>query len=378
MQSTLNNSVSKIQYFLQIIHGNFDGPFVEAARATCKLIHSLNHTYRVVTVFIYEDYDYKIAEIVGSDEIIFLNAERKDLKGAKRKLIRRFKDKISHHNYDFCIAHRSKSTRIALEVLNCPVISVHHAYGDYQNFFKRFFLNKYKKRVTLVGVSESVTQELRKKFRKWPEYKFQTLYNRIDIDSTKLNLMTRESARNELLVPSDSWVIGHVARLHPIKDQQTLLRAFAKAKDHLPSNARLVIIGNGREAGNLKALAKNINIQNQIHFAGYHKMAKTLFRAFDCFVLTSIEETFGMVLLEAMAANIPIIVSDCGGAVEVVGECARIFPVGDVNSLAEKIIEQYQVGAIASPEQIENRLKEKFSDEAAIENFQNILYLAES
>ncbi len=229
-----------------------------------------------------------------------------------------------------------------------------------------------------MGVSESVTQELRQTFKRWPEHKFQTLYNRIDIDASKSKLMTREDARDALLIPNDIWVIGHVARLHPIKDQQTLLRAFAKAKGNLPSDSKLVIVGNGREEANLKALAANLNILSQTHFAGYQKNAKTLFRAFDCFALPSLEETFGMVLLEAMAANVPVIVSDCGGAVEVVGEYARIFSIGDVNTLAEAIIQQYKTGAIATPDQIENRLRDKFSDEAAIDQFKKILSIAEN
>lgn len=378
MPSKIDDSNEHKHYFLQIIHGSFDGPFVEAARATCKLINSLSQSYYVVTVFLYGDYDKNITEIVGGNEIIFLNASRNDLKGAKRKLIYNLKAKISHYNYQLCIAHRSKPTRIALEILNCPVISVHHAYGDYQRFFKRVFLNHYRKRVTLVGVSESVTQELRQKFKKWPENKFQTLYNRIDIDATKSKLFSREVAREVLSIPEDAWVIGHVARLHPVKDQQTLLRAFALAKNDLPSNTKLVIVGNGREEDNLKFLAERLNIHHQTQFAGYQKFAKLLFRAFDCFALTSLEETFGMVLLEAMVANVPVIVSDCGGAIEVVGEFARIFPVGDVNALAEALLQQYISGAKGNQDQVENHLQKKFSDEAAIEQFKKILTIAKS
>lgn len=378
MPSKIDNSNERKHYFLQIVHGSFDGPFVEAARATCKLINSLSQSHHVVTVFLYGEYDQSITEIVGGDEIIFLNVSRNDLKGSKRNLIRNLKAKISHHNYELCIAHRSKPTRMALQALKCPVISVHHAYGDYQHFFKRLFLNMYRKRVTLVGVSQSVTLELRQTFKRWPEHKFQTLYNRIDIDGTKSNLISREAAREVLSIPGDAWVIGHVARLHPVKDQQTLLRAFALAKDDLPSNAKLVIVGNGREENNLNSLAEQLNIHHQTQFAGYQKHAKKLFRAFDCFALTSLEETFGMVLLEAMAANVPVIVSDCGGAIEVVGEYARIFPVGDVNALAEAMLQQYNSGAMVNQDHVENHLQKKFSDEAAIEQFKKILSIAES
>lgn len=378
MQSALNDTTKKEHYFLQIVHGSFYGPFIEAARATCKLISSLGDKHRVVTVFLYGENDQDIAESVGGDEVIFLNASRQDLRGSKRALIKKLKNSISHHQFELCVAHRSKSTKIALKALTCPVISIHHAYGDYQHLSKRILLSLSRRRVTLVGVSKSVTNELRQTFSRWPEHKFQTLYNRIDIEATKSELINRVTARQQLGIAEDSWVIGHVGRLHPVKDQATLLRAFAKARTGLPQNARLAIIGNGRQEDALKALAESLNIQNQIHFAGYQKHAKKLFRAFDCFALTSKEETFGMVLLEAMAADVPVIVSDCGGAVEVVEDCARIFPVGDEDRLAHALIQQYKSGPVATPAEVEKRLKERFSDEAAIDRFREIVSIAQN
>lgn len=378
MQSALNDTTKQEHYFLQIVHGSFYGPFIEAARATCKLISSLGDKHRVVTVFLYGENDQDIAESVGGDEAIFLNASRQDLRGSKRALIKKLKNSISHHQFELCVAHRSKSTKIALKALTCPVISIHHAYGDYQHLSKRILLSLSRRRVTLVGVSKSVTNELRQTFSRWPEHKFQTLYNRIDIEATKSELINRVTARQQLGIAEDSWVIGHVGRLHPVKDQATLLRAFAKARTGLPQNARLAIIGNGRQEDALKALAESLNIQNQIHFAGYQKHAKKLFRAFDCFALTSKEETFGMVLLEAMAADVPVIVSDCGGAVEVVEDCARIFPVGDEDRLAHALIQQYKSGPVATPAEVEKRLKERFSDEAAIDRFREIVSIAQN
>lgn len=376
MQSNINSLEKNEFYFLQIIHGSFFGPFIETARSTCATVKSLSSCNRIVTVFLYGEYNETIVERVGGDEIIFLNASKQDMKGNKRALIQKLKAKTSHHHYDLCIAHRSKPTRIGLKAFQCPVISVHHAYGDYQHFFKRLFLNLNRKRVTLVGVSDSVTNELKQRFKQWPTSQFHTLYNRIDIDKTQSQLLSRHSARQHLGITDDEWVIGHVGRLHPVKDQATLIQAFAKAKQKLPDKAKLVIIGNGKQEAALKTLASQLNIYQDVLFAGYQKQAKTLFKAFDCFALTSLEETFGMVLLEAMAADVPVIVSDCGGAIEVVGDCARIFAIGDVEGLSEALIQQFQLGEIASSEKVEKRLREKFSDEAAVTKFRDIVKVA--
>ncbi len=78
MPSDIEMPSSQERFFLQIIHGSFNGPFVEAARATCKLIKSLNNKYFVVTVFLYGEYDHNIAETDGGDEIVCLNAGRRD------------------------------------------------------------------------------------------------------------------------------------------------------------------------------------------------------------------------------------------------------------------------------------------------------------
>ena len=60
--------------------------------------------------------------------------------------------------------------------------------------------------------------------------------------------------------------------------------------------------------------------------------------AFDQFALTSVEEAFGLVLLEAMIGQLPIVATDVGGIAEVVGDCCRLFEPGDVESIAAEMV----------------------------------------
>ncbi|MCO6763684.1 hypothetical protein KQH43_31815, partial [Streptomyces sp. EL5] len=80
----------------------------------------------------------------------------------------------------------------------------------------------------------------------------ETLYNRLDVEAVERELLPADQARAELKLPHDAWIVGNVGRLHPDKDQATLLRGFAAALPNLPANALLAILGKGRLEEDLK------------------------------------------------------------------------------------------------------------------------------
>jgi glycosyltransferase involved in cell wall biosynthesis len=89
------------------------------------------------------------------------------------------------------------------------------------------------------------------------------------------------------------------------------------------------------------------------------------FKAFDVFALTSDHEPFGMVLLEAMAAGVPVICSDCGGGREVVEGVGRLFAFGDASALSSVLLtmDRYGEGPRQELQNICNhKLRENFSD----------------
>jgi len=109
-----------------------------------------------------------------------------------------------------------------------------------------------------------------------------------------------------------------------------------------------------------------------VRFAGVVAEAPRYFRAFDLFVLSSDHEPFGMVLLEAMAAGVPLIATRCGGAQEVVADTGGLFDVGDDQALAELML---QFHALPSAERerltqaMGQRLRQHFTDEAVKARF---------
>ena len=107
-----------------------------------------------------------------------------------------------------------------------------------------------------------------------------------------------------------------VARLVPKKNLQTLIRAYARYADGNPASRRLNILGDGPLEAELKALADSLGVADKIGFAGFvqtEEVAKTLSRSL-ALILPSVEEQFGLVVIEAMALGLPVIVSENVGA----------------------------------------------------------------
>ena len=139
----------------------------------------------------------------------------------------------------------------------------------------------------------------------------------------------------------DALIIGTVGRMQPVKDQATLLRAFAGlAPRH--ARARLVMAGSGPLAADLRALAAALGVGERVWFPGtVHDVAGVL-RHIDVFVLPSLSEGISNTLLEAMASGVPALATSVGGNPELVQEglTGRLFQPGDVPALS-RLLDDY-------------------------------------
>lgn len=354
---------------LQFCHG-YDGPFLDCARQYASLFQGRG--YKVTTVFLTGAADSQVAAGCASDEVLFLAFSSKAVRGLKLGAIRALRKIAAERDFSFCIAHRFKPIYVALLATDLPVIGVHHAFGDYQRAGRRLFATLWRQRLSLLGVSDAVRDDMRRCLPQWPDERIQTLYNRIDVAALQANLVPRAQAREHLGLDPQAWIVGNVGRLHPDKDQATLLRGFAKALPGLPAGSRLVVLGEGRLEQALKTLAAELEVTDQVDFLGQVANARRYFQAFDVFALSSDHEPFGMVLLEAMVAGVPVLATACGGAREVVEGVGVLFPLGDADQLAQGLqhlaaLDDSQRQACAS--HMLQRLDQRFSDEAVREAF---------
>ena len=363
----MNRSTER--HVLQFCHG-YDGPFLDCARQYASLFSGTG--YKVTTVFLTGAADPEVAAGCGSDEVLFMEFSSRAIRGLKLGAIARLRKIAASRPFSFCIAHRFKPIYIALLATDLPVIGVHHAFGDYQRRSRKLFAHLFRKRLSLLGVSDAVRDDMRKCLPKWPTGRIRTLYNRLDIQAVQASQLPRAEARADLGLPAQAFIVGNVGRLHPDKDQATLIQGFAKALPQLPAGSQLVIMGKGRLEQDLKAQAKELGIAAQVNFLGQVPDARRFFRAFDVFALSSDHEPFGMVLLEAMAAGVPLLATACGGAKEVVEGVGILFPLGDADHLAQGLQHLAQLDdeqRQACAELMLARLHERFSDQAVRDTF---------
>ncbi|WP_404938117.1 glycosyltransferase [Pseudomonas sp. JDS08PS003] len=357
------------RHVLQFCHG-YDGPFLDCARQYANLFAGSG--YRVTTVFLTGAADADVAAGCASDEVLFMEYSSKAIRGLKLGAIRDLRKIAASRNFSFCIAHRFKPIYIALLGTALPVIGVHHAFSDYKRRSRQIFAGLFRKRLSLLGVSDAVRDDMRACLPKWPAARIQTLYNRIDLDALQASQLDAAQARSELGLSADAWIVGNVGRLHPDKDQATLLRGFAAAVPQLPQQSQLAILGTGRLEKDLKSLARELGVADRVLFLGQVPEARRYFRAFDVFALSSDHEPFGMVLLEAMAAGVPLLATACGGAKEVVEGVGILFPLGDAEHMAQGLqhlaaMDDHQRRVCA--ELMLDRLRECFSDRAVRDVF---------
>ncbi len=365
------------RHVLQFCHG-YDGPFLDCARQYASLFAGSG--YKVTTVFLTGVADPEVAAACASDEVLFMEFSSKAIRGLKLGAIRELRKIAASRNFSFCIAHRFKPIYIALLGTRLPVIGVHHAFGDYQRRSRQLFAGFFRKRLSLLGVSDAVRDDIRRCLASWPAPRIQTLYNRIDVEAMQTLQVSKDEARDALGLSPDEWVVGNVGRLHPDKDQATLLKGFALALAQLPAESRLAILGTGRLEQDLKELARELGIADKVLFLGQVPDARRYFRAFDVFALSSDHEPFGMVLLEAMAAGVPLLATACGGAKEVVEGVGILFPFGDAEHLAQGLgylaaMDHHQQRQCA--ELMLERLHAQFSDQAVRDTFWQLPHVIE-
>ena len=331
MTATSDSPTTAEQWILQFSHG-YDGPFMDCSRQYAALFKDTE--YKICTVYLTGKPDEAVEQGSASDEVIFLNYSSKQVRGLKLAAIKDFKRIVASRNFTLCIAHRFKPIYIALFGSKLPVIGVHHAFGDYKRRSRQWLANHFRDRLRLLGVSNAVRDDMRACLPKFKPENIETLYNRIDVAAVQAEQVSREAAREFLGLPLDAWIVGNVGRLHPDKDQTTLIKGFAQALPDLPAGSLLAIMGSGRLEQQLKQLAIDLGVADSVRFLGQVPNGRRYFKAFDLFALTSDHEPFGMVLLEAMAAGVAVIATNCGGAKEVVSDPEYLFELGDVKGLA--------------------------------------------
>jgi sugar transferase (PEP-CTERM/EpsH1 system associated) len=138
------------------------------------------------------------------------------------------------------------------------------------------------------------------------------------------------------------FVIGTVGRLQDVKDQASLIEAFAllcAARPALRATMRLAIVGDGPLRARLEQKAEQARVADLVWFPGARNDIPELMRSFDLFTLSSIAEGTPVTLLEAMACGLPVVATRVGGIPEVVqeGVSGALVPASNPQALADAL-----------------------------------------
>lgn len=207
-----------------------------------------------------------------------------------------------------------------------PVIVSIHSNPDFLLSYKKCLLKtiyKFPNVKQIITVSKGIEKKLNNNYNL---KKTKTIYNPIDLKLIKQKLLAQK--------PVDFDYILAVGRLSRAKGFDILIKAFAKS--HLKRKVRLIILGEGKERKNLEKLIDGLDLKSKVLLYGKVDNPFIYMKHAIFFVLSSRFEGFGIVIIEALACETPVIATNCeSGPSEIIenGKNGLLVPVEDVESL---------------------------------------------
>ena len=186
----------------------------------------------------------------------------------------------------------------------------------------------------LVAVSEGVAERVRR-IPGVPSERVHVLYN--PAYPVQLETSLREQPNHPWLKLREIPVVLGVGRLVPQKDFATLIRAVALV--NVKRDVRLIILGDGEDRAELERLASHLGISTRVSFPGFVENPLPFMKHASLFVLSSAQEGFGNVIVEAMACGTPVVSTESTGPSEILeaGRYGPLVPVGNAEALAAAI-----------------------------------------
>jgi glycosyltransferase involved in cell wall biosynthesis len=328
-----------------IIAHSYGMQFLESCNQYTQLFDK--EKYEVTAAYLIGSDDETIHQKTEAENILFLNLPSRALRGLKLRALWQLYKLCHGEKFHLVICHRYKPTYLMLLVAQfCRInalLFVMHAFGTMNSIPRRLIVAALlKKNMVFAAVSNAARDDMRKDMWRVPKDRIITFYNIMDHALFEPQIFSREDARQRLNISEDAFVFGHIGRFVKEKNQKSLIEAFAAIKPHCAS-AKLLMIGDGKLEHELQRQSKALAVDNDVIFTGFIMDGFRLMKAFDAFVLTSTEEAFGRVSLEAMTARVPLIATRISGIPEVVGASGFLVEPSNTEKLADCMLEVYKL-----------------------------------
>ncbi len=242
---------------------------------------------------------------------------------ALRDLVRHFRAFAPH----ICDTHLSKAGvlgRVAARLAGVPVrvhtfhVNIFEGY-DWHSFERPFYLGleRWAARGSdrLICLSDELGAQLRA-LGIGEAWQYRAITLGIDLapfrGSVAQIAAARAQIRAELEIAPNAPIVGVIARLAPVKSIKTALQSAALLGQARP-DVHFVFVGEGPSRARLEALARQLKIAHRVHFLGLRSDVARLNWAFDCVLLTSLQEGTPISIIESLAASRPVVATDVGG-----------------------------------------------------------------
>lgn len=253
--------------------------------------------------------------------------------------------------------------------------SVEHYFLGIKKYFKKQYLKKLKKYNYVVTVCKDLRKQLLSVFPELDEEKIVIIYNPVNFEEIKEkgNEDIKKLSIDEEKLINQEYMCTICRVDEGQKDLKTLIDAYEKCYHKNNKLEKLYILGTGPDEEKLKKVVLEKNLNKQILFLGMKMNPYIWLNRSKLFILSSKFEGFGLVLLEAMIFNKPIISSNCKvGPSEILenGKIGKLFKVGDRNQLAFDILNYKDI--IVNSQEYKTSLK-RFNKEEIIKKLKEIL-----
>jgi glycosyltransferase involved in cell wall biosynthesis len=170
--------------------------------------------------------------------------------------------------------------------------------------------------------------------------KITVIPNGVDTDGLGFDADARVRVREQFGIAPDTYVIGALGRLDPNKRVDLTMEA---ARPLLGDRCKILVIGRGEDQARLEAAAKRLGVTEHVIFGGYQKDTTAMLAAFDLYVAASLQETFGLSVLEALASGLPVLYTTCPALDGIRTERARMV-AGTPEALGDEIRKEVETG----------------------------------
>ena len=190
--------------------------------------------------------------------------------------------------------------------------------------------------------------------------------NGVDTDELGFDAEARERVRAQFGISPQTYVIGALGRLDPNKRVDLTMEAAAPM---LGEKCKILVIGRGEDQPRLEAAAKRLGVTEHVIFGGYQSDTTAMLAAFDLYVAASLQETFGLSVLEALASGLPVLYTTCPALDGIQTERARMV-AGTPDALRDEIRKEFDTGP--RPRIADNKVFARYGIESVVSRIDDL------